>query len=91
MEDKINSSPYFEKNIDISCSFFMLLPKISPNLGYIFTPRPSYIKVLDPPLYIDPSLPEILNSPSHMRRPDLSEPLYMYCEMHGPEHLLPSD
>jgi hypothetical protein len=30
--------------------FFRLLPKISPNLGYIFTPRPSYFKVLDPPL-----------------------------------------
>jgi hypothetical protein len=32
-------------------SFFRLLPKISPNLGYIFTPRPSYFKVLDPPLH----------------------------------------
>jgi hypothetical protein len=30
--------------------FFRLLPKISPNLGYVFTPRPSYFKVLDPPL-----------------------------------------
>jgi hypothetical protein len=30
--------------------FFRLLPKISPNLGYIFTPRPSYFKVLDLPL-----------------------------------------
>jgi hypothetical protein len=29
--------------------FFRLLPKISPNLGYIFTPHPSYFKVLDPP------------------------------------------
>jgi hypothetical protein len=32
--------------------FFRLLPKISPNLGYIFTHRPSYFKVLDPPLQI---------------------------------------
>jgi hypothetical protein len=32
--------------------FSKLLPKISPNLGYIFTPRPSYFKVLDPPLVI---------------------------------------
>jgi hypothetical protein len=30
--------------------FFRLVPKISPNLGYIFTPRRSYFKVLDPPL-----------------------------------------
>jgi hypothetical protein len=27
-----------------------------------------------------------LNSSSHMHRPDLSESLYMYCAMHGPEH-----
>jgi hypothetical protein len=30
--------------------FFRLLPKISLNLGYIFTPRPSNFNVLDPPL-----------------------------------------
>jgi hypothetical protein len=38
----------FEKNIDFSCSFLGR----SPNLGYIFTPRPSYFKVLAPPLYV---------------------------------------
>jgi hypothetical protein len=42
---------YFEENIDFFKQFFRLYClKISPNLGYIFTPRPSYFKVLDPPL-----------------------------------------
>jgi hypothetical protein len=38
--------------------FFRLLPKISPNLGYIFTPRPSYFKVLDLLLRLDVTSPE---------------------------------
>jgi hypothetical protein len=42
--------PIFLKNIDFSCSCLRLLPKITPSLGYIFTPRPSYFKVGDPPL-----------------------------------------
>jgi hypothetical protein len=45
----VGSKLFWEKYL-FFMQFFRLLPKISPNLGNIFIPRPSYFKVLDPPL-----------------------------------------
>jgi hypothetical protein len=43
--------PILRKILIFHAVFSAILPKISPNLGYVFTPRLSYFKVLDPPLH----------------------------------------
>jgi hypothetical protein len=51
----VHRPPLFWEKYRFFMQFIRPLPKISPNLGYIFihifTPRPSYFKGLDPPLY----------------------------------------